>query len=382
MSAETFDWIIAGAGIAGAAAAYNLAPHGRVLLLEREEQLGYHSTGRSEALFEPLYGGMVAEAFARASHRFLVEPPEGFADHALLHPRGGLYFAVRGDEDRLSALEQRAAAVGHELEARSPDEILRCCPIMKPNGLIGGIYDPQVSDIDVHALHSGYLRAMRGAEGRLVAGARDIAVSWNAGVWEVIADGNRYQAPVLVNAAGAWADEFAIAAGVPPLGHQPLRRTVVVVDLDDGLTTSFPHMEAISDGFYFKPESGRMMVSAADETLSEPCDAQPDELDVAITVARLEDITTLSIRRLANKWAGLRTFLPDRAPAVGFDRTAEGFFWLSGLGGYGIMTAPAIGECCSALLRGEDLPAHVAASGVTRSMLSPSRFMSAIDAPC
>ncbi|HEX7114577.1 MAG TPA: FAD-binding oxidoreductase [Steroidobacter sp.] len=377
MHAESADFLIIGSGIVGAAAAFELARHGKVLILERETQAGYHSTGRSHALYEPLYGGPVAEGLALASLAFMEQPPPGFADHPLLRARGAIYFGEPGDEASLAALAQRAESAGLRFPGMSVEEVLQRVPILNSDRITGALFDAGTREIDVHGLHQGFLRGMRAAGGRLLTSAEVTRIERMHGRWCVSTPQGTFSAPIVVNAAGAWVDEIARAAHLPDLGHQPLRRTMVVVDLRRDVDASkWPHVESVRDGFYFKAESGRLMVSPADETPVAPCDAQPDELDVAVAIDRLEHLTTLEVRRPSHAWAGLRTVAPDRSPVIGFDETAEGFFWLSGFGGYGVMTAPAAGRSCAALICGADLPADVRAAGITAAILSPTRFRS------
>ncbi len=370
MSEDQFDIVVAGAGIAGAAAAYELASEARVLLVEAEDQPGYHATGRSEALYEPLYGGAVGRSLAAASLPFFRAPPVGFGDRPLIAPRGALYFAEPGDEPRLAELT--ALAAGRRLERLVASEALARAPLLRPDSVAAAVYDPDVADIDVHALHQGYLAGLRRRGGELRIGA-PVTMIRDAGTGFVVeTSAGRVRTPIFINAAGAWADRIAQMAGVRQLGHRPLRRTVIVIDVPSGLPHDAPHMEAVGDGAYFKPESGALLMSPADEILSAPCDAQPDEMDVALAADRLERLTTLSVRRIRRRWAGLRTMSPDRAPVIGPDPQRSGFFWLTGLGGVGVSIAPAAGRAAAALILEGRLPQEL--SELDPAALSPSRF--------
>jgi D-arginine dehydrogenase len=230
-------------------------------------------------------------------------------------------------------------------------------------------------DIDVHALLQGYLRAFRSAGGALVADAEVIGLERVGGVWHARTREAIFAAPVLINAAGAWADAIAGLAGLPPLGIAPLRRSMVTIDAPPGIDfVAWPMFNDVEEQFYVKPDAGRLLLSPAEETPSPACDAQPEDLDLALAVDRLERATTLKVTRLLGRWAGLRCFAPDRTPVVGFDPLAEGFFWLAGQGGYGIQTSPALGSLTAALVRGRSVPAEVTAEGVAEAELAPCRF--------
>ncbi|MBW7852351.1 MAG: FAD-binding oxidoreductase [Rhodospirillales bacterium] len=371
-----FDVVVIGAGIAGASAAYELAATRRVLVVERESQPGYHATGRSAAVFAESYGNPIIRAITAASRAFYEAPPSGFADAPLWRPRGAL---IIGRADQRPALERLHAEVSALVAgARLVDaaEALRLVPILKPDYVAGGMLDPAAMELDVNAIHQGYLRGLRRRGGAVVLDAEVLGIERSGGLWRVTTRAGAFAAPVVVNATGAWADAVAEMAGARPLGLRPLRRTAVVFDPPFGVAVDgWPMVIDADEEFYFKPDAGRLLASPADETPSAPCDAQPDEIDVATALARFEEATGVEVRRIGHKWAGLRTFMPDRSPAVGFDPAVEGFFWLAGQGGYGIQTAPALARIAAALLRGEALPPDVAALGVTAADLAPRRAM-------
>jgi D-arginine dehydrogenase len=369
-----FDFIVAGAGIAGVSIAAHLAPRARVAILEREEHPGYHTTGRSAALFSAIYGNAVVRALTRASRAFLFDPPAGFAPTPLVRPRMTMYFAR---PDQLDALARfRADAdIRAATQALSAAEAHARVPAFRAGYLGGAALEEDSADIDVHALHQGFLRQAR-AHGAQLRCAAPVDIPRRAdGRWRIEAAGGAILAPVLVDAAGAWGDELARRAGAPPLGLQPLRRTALTIPAPPGLAcASWPAAIDIDEQFYFKPDAGALLLSPADETPSLPCDAQPEELDVAVAVDRFEQATGLQVQRVAHRWAGLRTFAPDRTPVVGFDRSVDGFFWLVGQGGYGIQTAAALGRLAAALALGDAVPADIAALGVAAAMLAPDRL--------
>jgi D-arginine dehydrogenase len=369
----THDFIVIGAGIAGASIAAHLAQRGRVLLLEGESQPGYHTTGRSAALFTTIYGNAPVRALSRASRDFLFQPPPGFSDVPLVHARPTLFFARPDQLDRLhDARNDADVRAGTRLLDAA--ETLDMLPVFRPGYVAGSMVDDASADIDVHALHQGYLRSARRLGAELITGRIVRALEREADGWRVhVADGE-FRAPVVVNAAGAWGDEVARAAGVAPIGLRPLRRTAMVIDAPDGARPDdWPAAIAIDESFYFRPEAGRLLLSPADETPSEPCDAQPDEWDVAVAVDHFEKAVGSAVPRVLRRWAGLRVFTDDRTPAVGFDNAAPGFFWFVGQGGYGIQMADGLARAGAALACGEPLSAQLAEHGVSLADFSPSR---------
>jgi D-arginine dehydrogenase len=260
-------------------------------------------------------------------------------------------------------------------QVMSVDEALRRVPILRRDRVAAALFEPGASDIDVNALHQAFLRGFRARGGMLVCDVRTDSLSFANGSWSVQTPGIRYTAPILVNAAGAWADDVATMAGIAPLGIEPKRRTVVLLDPPAGIDIrSWPLTIDADETFYFKPDAGRILLTPADETPSPPCDAQPDEIDIARAIDRFESMTTVSVRRVVHKWAGLRSFATDRTPVVGFDPSAWGFFWLAGQGGYGMQTSSAMARTAAALIRGEDLPPDVLAQNVNAAALSPGRL--------
>jgi D-arginine dehydrogenase len=370
--------LIIGGGIAGAAAGYFLAERHEVVLLEREDVPGYHSTGRSAALFTENYGGRPIRALTRASRRFFEAPPPGFGEHPLLAPRGVLMISPRGERERFAAALAEGMLSAPGLAEVGAAAARGRVPVLDPDWLGDAMYEPDAMDIDVHALHQGFLRGLKSRGGRVVTGAEARGIAHAAGAWRVATPRGEFAAPILVNAAGAWADEVARLAGIPTIGLAPKRRTAFTIEPPAGMAIAdWPLVVDVAESFYFKPESGRLLVSPADETPVPPCDIQPEEIDIAGAAARLEAATSIRVTRVVRKWAGLRSFVADKTPVVGYAPGAEGFFWLAGQGGYGIQTAPAMGRLAAALVDGKDVPAELAGFGVEDAALAPTRLSAA-----
>ncbi len=373
MSVQQAEVIVIGAGIAGASVACELASRLHVLLLERESQPGYHTTGRSAALFTETYGNAVMRALTRASKSFMQRPPDGFAPTALLAPRGTLLLARHTQLATLQRVADDCAALVDNLDWWSGDEVRARVPCFAPEQVAAGLLEPDAMDIDVHALHQGYLRGLRARGGSLICNA-EVRELKRDGRWRVSTSGGEFAAPIIVNAAGAWADEIARLAGARPVGLMPKRRTAITFDAPAGWPIErWPAVIDVDEQWYFKPEAGRILASPADETPSPPCDAQPDEYDIAVLVDRITSVSTLTVPRIHARWAGLRSFVADKTIVAGFDATAPGFFWLAGQGGYGIQTAPAVARAAAALVQDEALPDDVLALGVDAQALSPAR---------
>ena len=381
VAADPADFLILGGGIAGASVAHWLAPHGRVILLEREPHPGYHSTGRSAALFMESYDTPQVRALTMASRAFLEQPPAGFSEHPLLSPRGALMVAAPGQEQLLEEHWQAMQAVSANARRLEPSQACELVPVLRREKIVAALLEPDASDMDVHAIHQGYLRTMRRAGGTLICDAPVTALRRRGGLWRVEAGGRAYEAPVVLNAAGAWADQVAHLAGVPRLGLQPRRRSAMIFAPPDGMDVSaWPMVIGVTEDWYFKPDAGMLLGSPANADPVSPQDVQPEELDIALAIHRIEAMTTLTIRRPTRTWAGLRSFVADGDLVGGFDPLAPGFFWVAAQGGYGIQTSPAMGEACAALARGLPLPQRIAAFGLTQSMLSPERLRAAAPA--
>jgi D-arginine dehydrogenase len=374
---QDFDFAIVGAGIAGVSAAYHLAPQARVVILEREHVAAYHTTGRSAALHSETYGSAEIRAITVASGRFYRKPPAGFTDHPLLTPRGAL---IAGRAEQQAAMQTAAAEYARLVPSvrwLDPVETLRRQPLLKPEAAAGGAIFEEAEDMDVAAIHGGFLKGARAAGAVLRLDAEVTNLDRKDGCWTIrLRDGESVTADTIVNAAGAWADVLAGLAGAAPVGLVPKRRTAFTFDAPPGLDLArMPMAIDFDETWYIKPEVGQFLGSPADETPSPPCDAQPEEMDIAIAVERIETATTLSIRRIKNKWAGLRSFVGDKNLVVGRDPKVDGFFWLAGQGGYGIQTGEAAGRLAASLVLGKGMPADIAALGVSEAALSPARFM-------
>lgn len=368
------DFLIIGAGMAGVSLASELAGHARVVLIERETRGAYHATGRSAAIFTPNYGNTTVRALSRASGAFFNTPESGFSEVPLCMPRPTMFIA---GPDQLETLENMAGVpeIAASTRLLSGAECADYVPILRADRTSAGLFDEGSFDLDVDAIYQGYIRRGRRMGVAIVSDCRDLSLTWTGEHWQVSASVGAWTVQTIVNAAGAWADEVASLAGVSRLGLSPLRRTVVTVDPPPNVDCDgWPMVVDVDERFYFKPEAGRLLLSPADETLSEPTDAAADEWDVAVAVDRVEQATTLQVRRIQSRWAGLRTFAPDRSPVAGFDPEVPGFFWLAAQGGYGIQMAPALARFAAALALRRPLPSDVVDEGVTKEALCPSRF--------
>jgi D-arginine dehydrogenase len=366
------DVLVLGAGIAGAAAGFFLASAGaRVTVLEMEDAPGRHSTGRSAALFSEYFGSAPVRALTAASRRFLATPPDGFADAPLLGPRGVVTVALPGEDAEFeAALAAARTAPGGALEIAEADA-RALVPILRPGRYARAMHKPAAMDIDVAALHEAYLRRVR-AEGRVLTLARVRALRHDGAGWTASTPAGDHTAPVLVNAAGAWADEVATLAGATPAGLVPRRRTACLVDPAADAAT-WPLLNDVPETFYCKPESGALLVCPADAEPDRPGDVRARDLDVAIGIDRLEQATTLSVRSVKHAWAGLRTSPPDDLPVIGADPVRPGLFWLAGLGGYGVQLSPAAGQLLAAAVLGTD-PGLPELIGLPTGVVAPDRF--------
>ncbi len=372
---DSCDFAVIGAGMAGASAAYELSGMGRVLLLERERVPGYHSTGRSAAVLTENYGVDVIRRLTVASRPFLDAPPPEVSDRPLLSPRPVFWLARAEQMPRLEpALAASRQLVPSVRRVETP-EALRLCPALRPDYVAGGLLEPDAMDIDVAATHQGFLGAFRSRGGQLRCNFEVVGLERSSERWTLFSRSDRVSCGVVVNAAGAWCDRVAELAGARAIGLTPKRRTAFVFDLPEGRDASgWPTVIDIDEQFYFKPESGGVLGSPADATPVSPQDAQPEMLDVAHAIDRIQRATTLEIRSVRSRWAGLRSFAPDDAPVVGADDALPGFFWLAGQGGYGIMTAPAMARAVAGLIDRGELPADLRRLGLRRESLGVRRL--------
>lgn len=375
---QAFDFIVIGAGMAGASVAAELTAkltgQGRVLLLEMESQPGYHTTGRSAAIFAPVYGPKPIRALTRASEQFFHAPPDGFTDHPILSPRSIL---MPARADQLDTLDAMMAEVSGDVTAEKLDAVQtrEIQPLLRHGYAAGSMLDRSGQDIDVHALHQGFLRMLRQGGGVLVNNATVSALQRQSGIWKVTAGDEHYTAPVVINAAGAWADKIGALAGAETIGLTPKRRTALMIASPQGSgTDTLPLTVDIDEQFYLKPDAGRLLISPANEDPDLPSDVQPDEMDVAICIDRIERAFDLSVRRIENKWAGLRSFVADKCPVAGWSNEVEGFFWLAGQGGYGIQTAPALSRYAAALASGQAIPQDIRDQGLDPATIAPGRL--------
>ena len=372
---NSVDFLIIGGGIAGASAGYWLSRKGSLCLLEMEAQPGYHTTGRSAALFADNYGNAAVRAITKATKPFLLQPPEGFTEHPILSPRGALLAADAEQTTRLDDAYTEAKQFTDNVFRLGGNELFNLAPFLDRQKIVEALYEPDCMDIDVHALHQGYLKGLRANGGTIQSSATVNHLHRSNTGWTVqTSSGAEFHARIVVNAAGAWADQIAHLAGIAPIGLIPKRRTAFTFDAPaDIVLETMPATIGADETWYVKPEAGRLLGSPADETPSAPCDAQPEELDLAIAVDRVEQHTTFTVKRFHSRWAGLRSFVADKTFVVGFEPGHDGFFWLAGQGGYGIQTSAGLAQIAAALACGDRLPADMQALGINADDLAPTR---------
>jgi D-arginine dehydrogenase len=373
--AESADFLVVGGGIAAASVGFWLAPHGRVILLERESQPGYHSTGRSAALFMESYGTPQVRALTLASRAFFEAAPGAFTEHPVLSPRGAMMVAEHGHEKALREHWEVLRAMSPNARLLDADGACEITPVLRREKLAGAVYEPDAADMDVHAIHQGFLRGIRRAGGRIITDAEVTSLRRVRQIWEAGAGGQTYEAPVVMNAAGAWAGVVGAMAGAMDIGLQPRRRSAFIFAPPPGCDASaWPLTAGVTEDWYIKPDAGMLLGSPANVDPVPPHDVQAEEMDIALAIDRIQQMTTLTIRRPTRTWAGLRSFVPDGDLVGGWDPQVPGFFWVAAQGGYGIQTSPAMGEACAALVSGQAIPVHIAAKGLTAAMLSPERL--------
>jgi len=366
----TCDILIVGGGIAGLSVASELSKNAQVVVLEGEDQIGFHSSGRSATMLHYALGNRLIRALTLASRPFFDSPPDGFDEVPLGRQMPVL---VHAREDERLALERLYADISPFAAIERLDEggVRQLCPLLKPDA-VHGLADRDGLRLDPHAILQAHLRVLRRNGGAVHVAAGAGSIERSGGAWHVVvARGERYSAPLIVNAAGAWADHVAQLADVEPIGLEPKRRTIITFDgpANIGLET-LPFAKTVGDDLYFAPESGRLFASPMDEAPSDPCDAQPDEFEMALAAYRMEQRTTVKVKRIHRCWAGLRTFTSDHHPAVGFASDAEGFFWIAGQGGSGLQTSPALARIVAALILEQSWPL----ADVSQEDLSPARF--------
>ena len=372
MSTKTYDIAIIGAGMSGASLAAECAPHAKIVLLEAEDQPGYHATGRSAAFWEECYGGPEIVPLTLASGSYLRE-------HGFLSRRGALYIGGDKDSPKLDAFLDRFGNTGATIERIGRSALEQHIPGLLP-AWTGAVWEPACADIDVAGLHQHFLKRAKHGGVDLLCRARAGILQRESDLWRITCeDGRQIAAKTLVNAAGAWADPIAELAGARPLGIQPLRRTVIQLETEPEPPRDLPLTLDINGQFYFKSEAGRVWLSPHDETPDTARDVAPEEMDVALAIDRFQEIVEWKIKRVERKWAGLRSFAPDRLPIYGFDPQVEHFFWFAGQGGYGIQTAPAAAKLGASLLTGNSRCAAVAE--LDANLYDPARFYDSLRLP-
>ncbi|HSJ79411.1 MAG TPA: FAD-dependent oxidoreductase [Erythrobacter sp.] len=364
---QTADMLVIGGGIAGLSLAARLAEHGQVVVLEGESAPGYHASGRSVAFAHYGLGETVVRTLTALSLPHL-------AAYGTLHP--ALHIASAAQLAELDALEDVHRQFGCDYTRIGPDEARALMPVLRPEACVAALVDHGSLKLDTNAMLQAHAAALRAVGGELVTGARVSAIAREGSAWRVEASGKVYSAPLLINAAGAWADDVARMAGVQHVGIQPRRRTVISFAAPEGEDVRrWPFTKTVGEGFYLLPEGrGQLLASSMDQTPSEPCDAAADELDIAIAADRVEQATTLPIRRIAHSWAGLRSFAPDEVPVIGHAADAPGFVWVAGQGGAGFQTSPALARIAEAAVLGLPFPADCTGAGLVPELFSPERF--------
>ena len=370
------DVLIVGGGVAGLSAGAALAAHARVIVLEAEDSTGFHASGRSATMLHYALGDRLVRALTMDSRRFFDAPPDGFSEAPLGQRAIVLVHAREEERGELQELRDAIAPFA-DLEELGEGGLRELCPVLRVGAgqSVAGLADRDALRLDTHALLQGFERRLRERGGVIVTGARVSAIERRSGGWQVTTEQRgAFACRTLVNAAGAWADGVATLAGVRPIGLRPLRRTIITFDPPAGVDPkSLPFTKTIGDELYFAPESGRLFASPMDEEPSDPCDAQPDEYGIALAAHRVEERTTMRVERIAHRWAGLRSFAPDRRPVVGFDADISGFFWLAGQGGFGLQTSPAMAAVAGSLIAATPWPV----AGISPEELGPGRFRQA-----
>lgn len=359
---------VIGGGIAGLSAAAFLAPRTSVVVLEKETTLGYHATGRSAALYTECYGEDPIRRMTLASKSYFVDRDEPFGTG-----RGVMFMAPSGDASAISEFYGTFSPLVPDLETLTSSQVSDLVPVIAAETTAGAVLEPGALDLDVHGILSSYATTVRNHDGLIATRSEGTTIEQSGGRWIIEAGEHSVTAEILVNAAGPWGDHIALMAGVQPLGLSALKRCAFT--FDPGFPTAdWPMVVDIDENWYFKPEGPHLLGSAASEIPEDPSDARHDELDVALGIMRIAGATNLTIRSVKNQWAGLRTFAPDRIPAVGPDPDVPGFFWLVGQGGYGIHTSPAMGAMTASLIVDDRPPDELVSYGITSEMFDPQRF--------
>jgi len=372
MSSHHADILVIGAGMAGASVAAHLAAERKTIILEMEDRPGYHTTGRSAAVYEPNYGPRAMRALTRAGRDFFESPPQGFAGAPLVSPRPSLFLMPEGQEQ--AAEDFLTTSLG--IETISIAAAKAMYPLLRESYPKACYLDTTTSDIDVDLLHQGFLRLFKSHGGRLVCHAEATAIARRNSTWTVSTPQGDFTAPVIVNAAGAWADRIASLAGARPVGLVPKRRSIAVVTPPAGYNVmSWPLVTDTGETWYSKPSGGKLLVSPADTTPVDPHDAYAEDETLAIGIERFQNAVNFEVTHVERNWAGLRTFAPDGEPVCGYDTKVEDFFWLAGQGGYGIQSAPGLSRFAAALILGQPIPHDIADEGLREGDLLPGRLL-------
>ena len=361
---NTFDFVILGAGVAGLSAAYFLSKSARVAVVERESAWGYHASGRSAAVFIEAYDNPTVSDLSLDSKAFFTEPPAGFSEYPLVKPIGGLMVIRPGESSAADAYLDTWSERCPALRKISADEAIERVPLLRSDSVAGAIYDPNLLTIDTNQLLQCYARGIRQNGGEIIYDGASSIQRKSTKHWAIEGSRLHIHTPMLLNAGGAWANQIASMASVAPLPITPCRRTALIVGLSqagfDNKAPDWPMVRTLSQNLYFKPEDPGLLISPQDEIPSEPCDAIPEELDIAIAMDQFEQMCHLPNAQILSHWAGLRSLTPDRCPMIGFAADDEHFFWVAGQGGAGFQTSPAIGELiASALLQGNSIDAQI-----------------------
>ncbi|MEY2401442.1 MAG: D-arginine dehydrogenase [Ilumatobacteraceae bacterium] len=372
---KTYDVLVIGGGIAGVSIGYELATDHAVGLLEMEPTLAYHTTGRSVATFLESYGSRTIRLLTTASRAFMEDPPEGFG-RPLLKPLPLIWVAPHGDVEAMQIMYEAVVELVPAMRVLTADEVVETTKVIRPDWVAAGLLEPGASEIDVAVLHGGYAGGLRARGGDVHTSAGVAEMRRNDDRWQITdRSGETYEAGVVVNAAGSWCDIVAAIAGALPVGIHPLRRTVFTIAPPPNIDThTIPLVADVGGTFYLKPEGPQILCSPADEVPSEPCDAWPEEVDIAKAIDVINAATTLDIRHVRSSWAGLRNFVADRSPVAGFDDQVDGFFWFVGQGGYGIQMAPALAQAGASLVRSGGLPDSLIARGLDAAALGRQRL--------
>ena len=370
------EYAIIGAGIAGASVAYELAKKGQsVAILEMEDTPGYHSTGRSAAFYAPVYGNHSVRCLTKLSGSFYENTPTGFCEHSLLSPRGALFIANKESESKLKKFYDDVKGLSNEVKLEAEDFARNKISALKEKSVTTCVWDPTSQELDVAALHQGYLKQAKAFGANLFVDSEVKKIRKSASNWLIETQNNEFSAKVIVNAAGAWCDHIAELAAIERIGLQPKKRSVCTVPVQSKYDTkNWPLVVDINEKFYFKPEGDGLLISPADETLVEPMDAFTDQLDLAIAIDRVSKVIDVPLQRISHEWAGLRSFVSDKSPVIGFEPNEDGFFWFAGQGGYGIQMASGAAKLAASMLLSKPIPSELNKMNFELSSVTTERF--------